>query len=72
MNSFRKLLAPLDAGVQEKIIFDTFHRRKDGSTYPAEIHLQLIEYMGEKVYMALVIDITERRTMRNWRKKRPP
>lgn len=63
MNSFRKLLAPLDAGVQEKIIFDTFHRRKDGSTYPAEIHLQLVEYLGKKAYMAFIIDITERRTM---------
>ncbi|NPV26080.1 MAG: PAS domain S-box protein [Firmicutes bacterium] len=63
LQSFRELLAPLVSGEQKKIVFNTVHRRKDGSLYPAEIHLQLVEHWEEKVYVALVIDLTERRTL---------
>ncbi|MDI3481640.1 MAG: hypothetical protein PWQ97_1295 [Tepidanaerobacteraceae bacterium] len=61
--SFLDLIAPLAAEKQEQITYCTVHRRRDGSVYPVEHHLQLMEYMGEKVYMALAIDITDRRTM---------
>ncbi|MDI6602405.1 MAG: PAS domain S-box protein [Thermoanaerobacteraceae bacterium] len=63
LQSFKKLLEPLSNGEQKKIIFDTTHRRKDGSLYPVEVHIELEEFMEEKVYVALVIDITERRRM---------
>jgi diguanylate cyclase (GGDEF)-like protein/PAS domain S-box-containing protein len=63
LQSYRELLAPLFEGKQERIIFNTLHRRKDGSLYPAEVHLQLVEFMKEKVYVALIIDVTERRAM---------
>ncbi|MCF6097150.1 PAS domain S-box protein [Thermovorax subterraneus] len=61
--SFKELLAPLYEGKQESIIFNTLHRRKDGSCYPVEVHLQLVEFMKEKVYVALIIDITEHKAM---------
>jgi PAS domain S-box-containing protein len=58
--SFRKLLYPLQSGTEKKIIFTTVHRRKDQTLYPVEIHLEII---AEKppVFVAIVLDITERK-----------
>ena len=55
-----KLVAPLINGEQQKIIFEQIHRRKDGSVYPVEIHLQ---FMGdnENLFVAVVLDISERK-----------
>ncbi|GAB6172807.1 hypothetical protein JCM15765_22850 [Paradesulfitobacterium aromaticivorans] len=61
--SFRKLLEPLIRGEQEQISFNTVHRRKDGSLYPVEVNLQLFDYRGEKLCLALIIDLSERRAM---------
>ncbi len=58
--SLNKLLAPLAKGKQKKIIFETTHKRKDGSTYPIEVHLQLISQNSEKFYLAVINDISER------------
>ncbi len=57
--SLCKLLEPLRSGAESKITFDAFHRRKDGSMYPVEVHLQLV---GDEpsVFVAFVLDITER------------
>ncbi|WP_042835472.1 GGDEF domain-containing response regulator [Thermoanaerobacter ethanolicus] len=70
LQSFKELLEPLLRGQQKQLIFDTMHRRKDGSLYPAEIHLELMEFDKEKVYTALVIDITERRKIEKELKER--
>jgi len=72
LQSFRELLAPLASGEKEQILFYTVHRRKDGSFYPVEIHVQLVEHGGEKVYVALVMDLTERRAMEHelWERER--
>lgn len=56
--SFNKLVAPLKNHTQERVIFSTAHKRKDGSTYPAEIHLQLLSYNGKSAFIALSLDIT--------------
>ena len=40
-------------------ILSSQHRRKDGSLYPVEINLQLFDYGGEKLCMALVANLTE-------------
>ncbi|MGQ9824186.1 MAG: PAS domain S-box protein [Desulfotomaculales bacterium] len=66
LQSFRELLAPLVSGEQKQVLLNTVHRRKDGSLYPAEVHLQLFEHSGEKVCVALIIDLTERRAMEEW------
>lgn len=72
LQSFRELLAPLASGEKEQILFYTVHRRKDGSFYPVEIHVQLVEHGGEKVYVALVMDLTERRAIEHelWERER--
>ncbi|MDS1029303.1 PAS domain S-box protein [Bacillota bacterium LX-D] len=63
IESFQKILNPLVSGEQEHVLFKTVHRRKDGSQYPVEINLQLFDYGGEKLCLALVVDLTERRAM---------
>ncbi|ADD01916.1 response regulator receiver modulated diguanylate cyclase with PAS/PAC sensor [Thermoanaerobacter italicus Ab9] len=70
VQSFKELLEPLLKSEQKQIIFDSIHRRKDGSLYPVEIHLELVEFGKEKVYAALAIDITERREMEKELKER--
>ena len=68
LQSFRELLVPLVSGEQEQVLFKTVHRRKDGSLYPVEINLQLFDYGGEKLCMALVANLTEIKQMFNQRK----
>ena len=41
-------------------VFETVHRRSDGSDYPAEVHLQVVEREGRWKCLAVVIDISER------------
>lgn len=45
----------------DKIEFETVHQRKDGSTYPVEVHLQLSELGEKRVFVAIVLDITDRK-----------
>ncbi len=58
-DSFAALLEPLRSGSDEKVEFNTFHRRKDGTEYPVEVHLQLITH-GEPIFVAIILDVTER------------
>lgn len=58
--TFEALIAPLKSGAVEKIDFVTLHQRKDGSHYPAEVHLQLSELGDHKVFLAVILDITNR------------
>jgi PAS domain S-box-containing protein len=58
--SFRKLVAPLLQGEQQKLVLQTVHQRADGSRYPVEAHLQLIERNQERLFLAVILDISER------------
>ncbi len=42
-------------------IFESCNRRKDGSTYPAEIHIAQIMFNGTMHVLSLVLDITDRK-----------
>jgi PAS domain S-box-containing protein len=59
--SFGALLEPLRAADRPQLAFETVHRRKDGSRYPVEVHLQLVDSAGTSVFLAVINDITERR-----------
>lgn len=59
--SFKQLVAPLKDNEKEKIIFFTNHKRKDGSLYPVEVHLQLVTEGNNKRFLGIVLDITERK-----------
>ncbi|MHB8121692.1 MAG: c-type heme family protein [Desulfuromonadaceae bacterium] len=60
-DSFRTLIQPLRGGTRETIVFQTIHKRADDTTYPVEIHLQLVDSGGHKVFLATIFDITERK-----------
>ena len=62
-SSFGKIVAPLKNKQKEKIVFETVHRRKNGSIYPVEVHLQKTEYYATPVFAAVVLDITQRKKM---------
>ncbi|NTV50722.1 MAG: DUF3365 domain-containing protein [Geobacteraceae bacterium] len=59
--SFRKLTQPLLDGTGEVIVFQTIHKRADNTTYPVEVHLQLADSGGHKVFLAIIFDTTERK-----------
>jgi PAS domain S-box-containing protein len=59
--SFRATIAPLLQHEQEKLVFQTVHQRADGSRYPVEVHLQLIERNQERIFLAVILNITERK-----------
>lgn len=59
--SFAELLEPLRQGREHRIRFETEHWRKDGSRYPVEVFLELCRFAGRPAFVALIVDLTERR-----------
>lgn len=60
---FAQVIAPLYSGEQEKIVFETVHQRKDRTEYPVEVHLQLSNLGNQRVFVAVILDITQRRSI---------
>ena len=60
IEEFSKLLEPLKDGTKNRIVHTTQHQRKDISLYDVEMHLQKSIFQDEDVYIAFVLDITER------------
>jgi len=59
--SFKQLIEPLVSSEKNKIIFFTNHERKDRSQYPVEVHLQLLSEGNNKRFIAVILDITDRK-----------
>ncbi|GGD72972.1 hypothetical protein GCM10011412_08260 [Maribacter cobaltidurans] len=59
--SFNHLVSPLLSYRKDKVIFFTKHKRKDGSHYPVEVHLKLVEEDNYSNFIAIILDITERK-----------
>src|SRR3970040_2464510 len=55
------MLGPMLRHERPKHEFETVHRRADGSLYPVEVHLQLVEQPGHSIFLAIILDITERK-----------
>lgn len=58
-SSFEAALKPLRDASEPLVQFETCHRRKNGSEYPVWVRMQLF---GDAVFLALLEDITVRRT----------
>jgi len=56
---FRERITTLDEHQGSR--YETVHQRKEGTTFPVEVSLRLIEIEGEKFYQAIIHDITERK-----------
>jgi PAS domain S-box-containing protein len=67
--TFRKMVKPLLSFETEVLVFETFHRRKNGTEYPVEVYLQLYREEEKNLLFAVINDITNRRkseeTLRN-------
>lgn len=61
--SFQALIRPLREGKRDKIEFTTNHRRKDGTVYPVEVHLQLSALEASQSFLAIILDITDRKEL---------
>jgi PAS domain S-box-containing protein len=57
----RKLTEPLIKKSKDKIEFEAIHKRKDGTTYPVYVNLELSVLGIREVFVAIVLDITEQR-----------
>jgi PAS domain S-box-containing protein len=61
LEKFLSLIQPLFDGQKQVLVFETIHRRADGSLYPVEVHLQLFDHEGDQVFLAVINDISERK-----------
>ena len=60
--SFREIiLRPLVLAEKKVHVFETVHRRANGTEYPVEVHLQMVESDGIRSFVAFIHDITERK-----------
>lgn len=59
--SFTSIVGPLLRGESEELNFETIHQRKDGTTYPVDVHLQMSRSETPFVFVAVILDITERK-----------
>lgn len=57
----KALGAPLLAGTVEAIRSEGTHVRKDGTTYPIEVAVQLMEWYDKTVFVSVVSDVTDKR-----------
>lgn len=58
-NQLLKKIKPLIESTIDKLKFITIHQRKDGTTYPVEVHLQKSVTEGSAALIAIILDITE-------------
>ncbi len=68
-STFREMVAPLLKKETTALHFETLHKRKDGSLYPVEAHLQLLGEDGPPVFVANIVDLSEKRVTQEEQKK---
>lgn len=59
--TFLDMVQPLFKNEKDALIFETRHLRADNSTYPVEVHLQLMRHSDRRVFLAVILDISERK-----------
>ncbi|MDH5381190.1 MAG: PAS domain S-box protein, partial [Cyclobacteriaceae bacterium] len=57
---FKELIQPLKDKKTQKLEYRTLHKRKNGSLYPVEVHLQVVETGIYSKFVAVALDITEK------------
>jgi len=63
VESLRHKFQPLLNGTRDNLVFETTHTRKDGSSYPVESHVQIYKHEEGDLFLSVVNDITERRSL---------
>lgn len=59
--SFLVQIDPILTGETDMVVFETRHQRKDGSFYDVEARVQLQDIDSESHFVAIVVDISERK-----------
>ncbi len=67
--AFRESLKPLLLHELRQLIFTSNHRRADGTYYPVEVHLQLVELKEQQVFLAVILDISDRKKAESERER---
>lgn len=57
-DSFLKRVEPLIEKHTEKVVLNTLFRRKNGTSYPVEMHIQMIRENQRSFFAAVVLDLT--------------
>jgi PAS domain S-box-containing protein len=60
---FDRIIEPLKSGQKRVQVFETVHRRANGTLYPVEVHLQLTQSGAARVFLAVILNIAEKRAM---------
>lgn len=60
---FEGFLQPLKSGIKHMVVFQAVHRRKNGTRYPVEVRLQLMNDEVSPLFLAIVVDNTDRKLM---------
>ncbi len=55
----------MDQAYREGILFETLHRRKNGTVFPVEVSSQRVTIGSEKCLLSIVRDITQRKLVEN-------
>lgn len=58
---FREAIRPLIEKQKKQLLFETVHRRKDGSLYPVEVRLQISSASDRPMFVAVIMDISDRK-----------
>jgi len=59
----------IDVTKQGYALFETVHRRKDGTVIPIELNSRIIDYLGQKAILSIARDITDRKKFENIQKQ---
>ena len=62
-DDFKEIVKPVITNQQPKAVFETIHKRKDGSEYPVEVHLQKVMYSNKEALLAMVLDIHQKKKL---------
>ncbi len=62
---FQSIVEPLLNGDTEQVDFETTHQRKDGTQYPVEVLLQFYPSENQTVFLAVVLDATEKKNAKD-------
>ncbi|WP_422370203.1 PAS domain-containing sensor histidine kinase [Hoeflea sp.] len=54
------VIAPIVSGEAKVVTADTWHRRKDGTTYPCRVRVEMLDDTTDPVMLAFAEDISER------------
>jgi PAS domain S-box-containing protein len=57
----KEKIKPLVNGELNVLSFEAYHKRKDGTSYPIEGHLQIFNYEGRNCLAGFIRDISQRK-----------